>query len=87
MRLAHAHLARTAELGSATADGERDAGGAMMARPKGFPLRASVTVLGVAGFLGLLIAAHFAPSSATLLQGLSLAWFLVFGTLRFAWRK
>jgi hypothetical protein len=45
-------------------------------------MRILVTVLGVSGFAGLLLASSAYPACATMLRELGLAWFFAFGAVR-----
>ncbi|MGZ6014497.1 MAG: hypothetical protein ACXWKM_02015 [Phenylobacterium sp.] len=46
-------------------------------------MSSSVTVLGVVGFVGLLVSSHYVPSLATQLQLAALVWFSGFGAVRY----
>ncbi len=54
------------------------------ARGRGAYLLASL--VGVSGFIGLLVAAHFMTAKAEALQVGALVWFLAFGVIRMAFR-
>jgi hypothetical protein len=47
-------------------------------------MRLLVTMLGLFGFAGLLLASSAYPASATLLRELALVWFFAFGAVRVA---
>ncbi|MGZ3403429.1 MAG: hypothetical protein ACXWKN_09420 [Phenylobacterium sp.] len=54
-----------------------------MANLKRSTVSSSVTVLGVVGFVGLLVSSHYAPNLATQLQLAALVWFSGFGAVRY----
>jgi hypothetical protein len=46
--------------------------------------RTATTVVGLGGFVGLLVSSHYFPSAADSLRMLAILWFFGFGAVRFA---
>jgi hypothetical protein len=52
--------------------------------PPNIVANASITLVGVCGFAGFLVAGTVFPVHADLLRGLAIAWFAIFGGVRLA---